>query len=81
MPNFFTRIEPDLAIVNLHNVWTKDWRTLLTLIGWCAVGDGILRVVAPEFIQRFDAWYIAQPVSLDRCRLDLRPANRLLNQC
>jgi hypothetical protein len=50
-----------LAIVNLHNVWTKDWRTLLTLIGWFAVIDGILRVVVPEFIQRFDAWYIAQP--------------------
>jgi hypothetical protein len=50
-----------LAIVNLHNVWTKDWRTLLTLIGWFAVADGILRVVVPEFIARFDAWYIAQP--------------------
>jgi hypothetical protein len=50
-----------LAIVNLHNVWTKDWRTLLTLIGWFAVADGILRVVVPEFIQRFDSWYIAQP--------------------
>jgi hypothetical protein len=50
-----------LAIVYLHNVWTKDWRTLLTLIGWFAVIDGILRVVVPEFIQRFDAWYIAQP--------------------
>jgi hypothetical protein len=50
-----------LAIVYLHNVWTKDWRTLLTLIGWFAVIDGILRVVVPEFIQRFDSWYIAQP--------------------
>jgi hypothetical protein len=50
-----------LAIVNLHNVWTKDWRTLVTLIGWFAVGDGTLRVTAPQFIARFDAWYIAQP--------------------
>jgi hypothetical protein len=50
-----------LSIVYLHNVWTKDWRTLLTLIGWFAVIDGILRVVVPEFIQRFDTWYIAQP--------------------
>jgi hypothetical protein len=50
-----------LAIVYLHNVWTKDWRTLLTLIGWFAVIDGILRVVVPQFIQRFDSWYIAQP--------------------
>ncbi len=50
-----------LAIVYLHNVWTKDWRTLLTLIGWFVVIDGTLRVVVPEFIQRFDTWYIAQP--------------------
>ena len=50
-----------LAIVYLHNVWTKDWRTLLTLIGWFAVIDGTLRVVVPQFIQRFDSWYIAQP--------------------
>ena len=50
-----------LAIVYLHNVWTKDWRTLLTLIGWFAVIDGTLRVVFPQFIQRFDTWYIAQP--------------------
>ena len=26
-----------LAIVNLHNVWTRDWRILVTLIGWFAV--------------------------------------------
>jgi hypothetical protein len=50
-----------LAIVNLHNVWTRDWRFLVTLIGWFAVGDGILRVAVPQFIARFDAWYIAQP--------------------
>ena len=50
-----------LAIVNLHNVWTRDWRLLVTLIGWFAVGDGLLRVTAPQFIAGFDAWYIAQP--------------------
>jgi hypothetical protein len=50
-----------VAIVNLHNVWTRDWRLLVTLIGWFAVIDGILRVAVPQFIARFDAWYIAQP--------------------
>jgi hypothetical protein len=52
-----------LTIVNLHNLWTIDWRTLLTLVGWFAVIEGILRVVVPEFIQRCDAWYIASPAS------------------
>ena len=50
-----------VSIVNLHNVWTRDWRLLVTLIGWFAVIDGILRVAVPQFIASFDAWYIAQP--------------------
>ena len=49
------------AIVNLHNVWTRDWRLLVTLIGRFAVIDGILRVAVPQFIAAFDAWYIDQP--------------------
>jgi hypothetical protein len=50
-----------LAVVNIHNVWTRDWRLLVTLIGWFAVIDGTLRVAVPQFIARFDAWYLGQP--------------------
>jgi hypothetical protein len=50
-----------LAIVNVHNMWTRDWRLLVTLIGWFAVIDGTLRVAVPQFIATFDAWYLGQP--------------------
>jgi hypothetical protein len=37
-----------LAIVITHNVWTPDWRVVITIIGWLAVITGVIRTVAPE---------------------------------
>ena len=36
-----------LAIVLTHNVWTADWRVLITLLGWLALLSGIVRIVWP----------------------------------
>lgn len=33
-----------LALVNAHNIWTLDWRVLITLFGWMAVAAGIARL-------------------------------------
>ncbi len=33
-----------LALVNAHNIWTSDWRVLITLFGWMAVAAGIARL-------------------------------------
>lgn len=33
-----------LALVNTHNVWTSDWRVLITLFGWGAVAAGVARL-------------------------------------
>jgi len=38
-----------LAILNSHNVWTPDWRSLVTLLGWFLAAVGAFRVVAPQF--------------------------------
>jgi len=40
-----------LAIVNMHNVWTADWRVIITLIGWLAVIGGIIRIVLPHTVE------------------------------
>ena len=40
---------PDLAIVNLHNRWRMDWRTIITVLGWLMTIGGIMRIVLPEF--------------------------------
>ena len=37
-----------LAIVLTHNVWTRDWRVIVTLLGWATFLGGIVRVIAPE---------------------------------
>ena len=36
-----------LAIVLTHNVWTADWRVVITLLGWLMIASGLLRIVAP----------------------------------
>jgi hypothetical protein len=44
-----------LAIVLVHNVWTPNWRVLITLIGWLMLIRGAVRILAPEAIMGFAA--------------------------
>ncbi len=37
-----------LAIILTHNVWSADWRVLITLLGWLMVASGFVRTVAPQ---------------------------------
>ena len=39
-----------LAIVLTHNVWTADWRVLITIFGWLNVVGGAIRLVGPPFL-------------------------------
>jgi hypothetical protein len=39
-----------LTILNAHNAWTGDWRTLITLIGWIMAVIGTFRLIAPPFV-------------------------------
>jgi len=39
---------PGLAIVLTHNVWTPDWRLIITLIGWLGLLGGIFRLLLPR---------------------------------
>jgi hypothetical protein len=39
-----------LAIVLTHNVWTADWRVLITIFGWLAAIGGALRLFGPLFV-------------------------------
>jgi len=42
-----------LATVILHNVWTLDWRVLITISGWAAIIQGVARVGFPKTTQKF----------------------------
>ena len=37
-----------LAIVLTHNVWTVDWRVLITLLGWLTIVSGAVRLLVPQ---------------------------------
>jgi hypothetical protein len=37
-----------LAIVNLHNTWCRDWRVIVTILGWLMTIGGIIRIVVPQ---------------------------------
>jgi hypothetical protein len=44
-----------LAIVNVHNIWTRDWRVIITILGWLMTIGGIIRIVAPRFVMSVTA--------------------------
>ncbi|MBV8792621.1 MAG: hypothetical protein JO205_06250 [Pseudolabrys sp.] len=39
-----------LAILNAHPHWTRDWRSLVTLVGWLLTIGGVWRVFAPNLV-------------------------------
>ncbi len=41
-----------LAIVRAHNLWTRDWRVLVTLSGWFLLILGLFRMFATAAYQR-----------------------------
>jgi hypothetical protein len=42
-----------LAIVLVHNVWTMNWRVLITLIGWLLLIRGAARVLITETLMGY----------------------------
>ena len=36
-----------LATVLFHNIWTADWRVIITIFGWIALIKGVLLVILP----------------------------------
>jgi hypothetical protein len=41
-----------LAIVNTHNIWTADWRVIITILGWLGIIGGVLRIVFPQLVEQ-----------------------------
>jgi len=41
-----------LAIVLNHNVWTADWRVIITVFGWLAVIGGVMRIVFFKTVEK-----------------------------
>jgi hypothetical protein len=50
-----------LAIVLTHNIWTADWRVLVTLFGWLNTIGGAVRLLAPAWVMRTGIVMLRRP--------------------
>ena len=50
-----------LAVVLTHNVWTADWRVLITLLGWLTAIGGAVRLCAPEYVMQSGRAMLKRP--------------------
>ena len=59
-------ITAGLALVLTHNVWTADWRVVITILGWLGFLGGIVRIAWPQLTRRMAgdvyAWRYTLPV-------------------
>jgi len=53
-----------LMIINSYNVWTANWKVLITLFGWIALLKGIWLCVFPKNISSFIDIYTKNTVLL-----------------
>jgi len=51
LSGFFTLIIGLLSVL-YYNIWTADWRVIITLLGWIACLKGSIRILFPEFVIR-----------------------------
>lgn len=46
----FTFIILGSLLVSSHQVWIRDWRVVITVIGWLLLIKGVLRIFFPELV-------------------------------
>ena len=49
-----------LLMVVSHNVWSADWRVIITILGWLTLAKGVFRIMAPHKVPEV-ASMAAQP--------------------
>jgi hypothetical protein len=42
-----------VALVLVHNVWERDWRVIITLLGWISIVDSASWILLPRPVQQF----------------------------
>jgi hypothetical protein len=40
-----------VSILLNHNIWAADWRIIITLFGWFAAINGVLRLMFPQMVR------------------------------
>jgi len=58
-----------LALVNVHNLWNRGWRLIITILGWLMVVGGALRIMLPRQIELIGGTAFAEPATVTICGL------------
>ena len=53
-----------LGVVNTHPSWTRDWRVILTIVGWLLLVGGLVRIVLPGIILKLGSTLYGSPITL-----------------
>jgi uncharacterized membrane protein len=35
-----------------HQVWTRDWRVVITILGWLILVKGVMRILFPDTVKK-----------------------------
>lgn len=44
-----------LIMVNIHNIWTSDWRVLITIMAWITLLKGVMWLFVPSHMEKVTA--------------------------
>ena len=47
----FLFLMPGILITVSHQVWTLDWRVIITILGWLILVKGIMRILFPDIVK------------------------------
>jgi hypothetical protein len=50
-----------IALILAHNVWTPDWRVIVTIVGWLAAIGGVIRIMLPQVVQTIGTAVFSHP--------------------
>jgi hypothetical protein len=53
-----------VAMLLVHNVWTADWRVIITVLAWLTAIGGALRIVWPQLTVAAGDFFVARPAVL-----------------
>ena len=53
-----------LAVINAHPSWSRDWRVVITIIGWLLLVGGIVRIVLPDIMVKLGSTLYGSPTAL-----------------
>jgi len=56
----FLALVGSVALVLVHNLWSPDWRVIITVLGWVGVVKGAVIIVRPQSILSLGGVFLAR---------------------